>query len=131
MSWVEVFLVFLVLHLVGDFILQTEWQATNKFAGLSGNSTSRRALCMHVLTYTLAFAPAFIWIGDEESVGLALAAVALVALPHLVIDDGRLLAMYMRAVKHTPSPPAAGLVVAVDQSFHIVCLFAAALLIVA
>jgi hypothetical protein len=27
MPWVEVFVVFFVSHLVGDFALQTEWQA--------------------------------------------------------------------------------------------------------
>lgn len=34
------------IHWVGDFVLQTHWQAMNK-------STSGRALVAHVLTYTL------------------------------------------------------------------------------
>ena len=35
MSWVEVFAVLMVSHLAGDFLLQTEWQATHKFGGLA------------------------------------------------------------------------------------------------
>ena len=34
MSWVEVFNVYLVCHCVGDFLLQTEFQATRKAGGL-------------------------------------------------------------------------------------------------
>ena len=52
MIWVEVLVVFLVSHLVGDFALQTEWQAQNKRDGLGGDPTARRALLAHVLTYT-------------------------------------------------------------------------------
>jgi len=35
-SWVEVFAVFVVSHLVGDFLIQTEWQASHKLGGLGG-----------------------------------------------------------------------------------------------
>ena len=58
MLWVEAFLLFAVSHLVGDFILQTDWQAHHKHGGLGRNPTSRRALISHVATYTLAFVPA-------------------------------------------------------------------------
>ncbi len=44
MPWPEIFLVFLVSHLAGDFLLQTEFQATRKFGGLSGDPVARRAL---------------------------------------------------------------------------------------
>ena len=30
MAWVEVFAVFLVSHLTGDYLLQTDWQARHK-----------------------------------------------------------------------------------------------------
>ena len=63
MSWVSVLAGFLVAHMVGDYLLQTDWQARNKRGGLSGDAVARRALISHVTTYTLAFVPAFIWIG--------------------------------------------------------------------
>ena len=59
MSWVSVFASFLVAHMVGDYLLQTDWQARNKRGGLSGG-VALRALGMHVATYTLAFVPALI-----------------------------------------------------------------------
>ena len=66
MIWVEVLVVFLVCHLVGDFALQTEWQAQHKRDGLGGDPTARRALLAHVSTYTLAFVPAFVWLLAED-----------------------------------------------------------------
>ena len=62
-SWVSVFASFLVAHMVGDYLFQTDWQARNKRGGLSGG-VALRALATHVTTYTLAFLPALVWIGD-------------------------------------------------------------------
>ena len=126
MSWVEVFAVFVVSHAVGDFLLQTEFQALHKRGGLGGDPTARRALAAHVLTYTLAFLPALVWLGGEQGAAAALAVAAGVAVPHGVQDDGRLLGAYARAVKHTDPQPGM-LMLAVDQSFHLVVLFALAL----
>jgi hypothetical protein len=126
-KWVEIFAVFLVSHLVGDYLLQTEWQARNKWSGLSSSPESRRALLSHVAVYGLCFVPAFIWIGD--AIGAAIVAVAaLVVVPHLVQDDGRLLVRYIAAVKGLQTGPGSGLFVAIDQSFHVVALFLLALL---
>ena len=128
MSWVSVFAGFLVAHMVGDYLFQTDWQARNKRGGLSSSGTARRALFMHVTTYTLAFVPAFIWIGDELGAGWAVLAAALVALPHLVVDDGRIISLYLTRVKHAEATDAriAG---PVDQSFHALSLCIVALLI--
>lgn len=127
MNWVDAFAVFVVCHLVGDFILQTDWQARNKSGGLGRDPVRRRALLSHVAVYTLSFVPALVWIGIETSAARAVAVGALVAVPHWVQDDGRLLDAYMRRVKGM-TPGASGLRIAVDQSFHVVFLFAAALL---
>jgi hypothetical protein len=127
MRWVEIFSVFVVCHLVGDYLLQTEWQAVNKRGGLSGDSDARRALLMHVSTYTAAYVPALIWLAGDLGLATFLIA-ALIAGPHLVQDDGRLLANYMRAVKHRSAAPRDALVGMVDQSFHILALFLVALL---
>jgi hypothetical protein len=127
--WEEVFLVFLVCHVAGDFILQTDWQAVNKRGGLSRNNEARRALFSHVLVYTLVFIPAIAWIASETS-ALAVALLAAVSLPHLVQDDARVLMSWNRVVKRTVVPPGEPLYMAIDQSFHFVFLFGAALLAV-
>ena len=126
MTWVEIFAVFAVCHLVGDFALQTEWQAQHKRGGLGSDPTSRRALLAHVTTYTLAFVPAVIWLWDSIGAG-ALAVAAVIFATHLIQDDGRLVDSYMRLVKHTTSEDRPLVAVMVDQTFHGLLLFAVAL----
>jgi uncharacterized protein DUF3307 len=128
MEWFEVFAVFLVSHLVGDYLLQTDWQAVHKRGGLGSDPVARRALLGHVATYTLAFVPALIWLADDLS-ALALVGVAAgVAIPHLIQDDGRLLALYVQRVKGCDIVAFPLVGAAVDQTMHIVALFALAIL---
>jgi Protein of unknown function (DUF3307) len=129
-SWVAVFDVFVVCHLVGDFLFQTDWQATHKDRGLAGDPERRRALVSHVTTYTLAFLPALVWIACELELWRALLAAVVIFVPHLIQDDGRLLDSYMRRVKGPASVDSPGLRIAVDQSFHIVALLGTALLVI-
>jgi len=127
MAWVEVFAVFVVSHLVGDYLLQTEWQASHKRGGLGPDPTARRALVMHVTTYTVAFVPALVWLAGE--IGAAVVGVAaLVFVPHLIQDDGRLLVAYISKVKGPGVPENMFVFAAVDQTFHLVVLFGIALL---
>ncbi len=122
MAWVEIFAVFVVSHAVGDYLLQTDWQALNKRGGLTAPGTSRRALLSHVASYTVAFVPALVWLAaDLEAAVLALA--LLIALPHLVQDDGRLLTAYVRRVKGCGADTTREVFTAVDQSFHLLALF--------
>jgi hypothetical protein len=127
-SWVSVFTAFLVAHMVGDYLFQTDWQARNKRGGLSGDRVALKALVSHVTTYTLAFAPALIWIGDELDVGWALVSAALIFVPHLLIDDGRFVRAYLANVKRADGFDV-GLAASVDQSFHVLSLFLVALLV--
>ena len=127
MSWTEVFAVALVSHLVGDFLAQTEWQAVNKYGGLSGGE-SLRALVAHVSSYMVTFVPALVWIAGTAGAGLTLAVAAAIAVPHFVQDDGRLLIRYCRSFKHADIGPGDWLFTLVDQSFHVVTLFGVALL---
>jgi hypothetical protein len=127
-SWVAVFAGFLVAHMVGDYLFQTDWQARHKRGGLTGDALARRALVTHVTTYTLAFLPAFIWIGSELDVAWALAAAVLVFVPHLLIDDGRGVTFYLARVKGVEELNL-GLAASVDQSFHVLSLFLVALLL--
>jgi hypothetical protein len=131
LPWSEVFIVLVLSHLVGDFVLQTDWQAQHKHGGLGSSRESRRALFSHLTTYTLAFVPAFVWIGDSDGVGVAVAALALVYLTHLILDDGRLLERYVTAVKGPGALEVPLVMVAVDQTFHLLVLFGTALAVTA
>jgi uncharacterized protein DUF3307 len=126
-EWVEIFAVFLVCHLAGDFLLQTEWQATHKRGGLGNDAVARRALVSHVAVYGLTFAPALVWLAQDLGAGIAWVA-ALITLPHLVQDDGRLLTRYIKFAKKTVAQDGELLFVAVDQTFHVTALFGIALL---
>ncbi len=94
MSWVEIFAVFVVSHALGDYLLQTDWQATHKRGGLGGDRTARMALLSHVFTYTLAFVPARIWLATDGGLGAVRrwsCSPSGIYVPHMVQDDGRLL----------------------------------------
>jgi hypothetical protein len=126
MTWPAVLVAFLVSHAVGDYLLQTDWQARHKAGGLGRSAVARRALLVHGLTYTLAFVPALIWAKPGWGVGVA--AAALVFAPHVVVDDGRVVTWWLRRVKGTEAA-APTVVLGVDQSLHLVCLWAVALLV--
>lgn len=128
MSWVSVFTAFLVAHMVGDYLFQTDWQARHKRGGLSGDRVALRALVSHVTTYTLAFVPALIWIADQLDAGWALLSAVLIFVPHLVLDDGRFVRAYLANVKRAEGFDL-GLAASVDQSFHVLSLFLVALLV--
>ncbi len=128
MSWVAVLAGFLVAHMVGDYLLQTDWQARHKRGGLGPDPVARKALVSHVSTYTLAFLPAFIWIGVELGAIWAIIAAVLVFVPHLIIDDGRVVSLYLARVKRVDGLNL-GVAASVDQSFHVVSLFLAAMVI--
>jgi hypothetical protein len=124
MTWSAVFAAFVAGHVVGDFLLQTEWQAITKVRSLS-DPEGRRALFSHATTYTLAFVPVLIWVAAERSVARAIVVALLIAIPHIAVDDGRALREWMTSVKHAPNA-APGLRLMVDQSFHLVFLLGAA-----
>jgi hypothetical protein len=125
MNWSEVLLALLVSHLVGDFLFQTESQAVGKVGGLR-DARSRQALLSHLVYYMVAFIPALIWIAVEKTAGRAVVVAALIAVPHMLIDDGRMVSFWLRDVKRAPDA-SLGLRIAVDQSFHVVCLLAVSL----
>jgi uncharacterized protein DUF3307 len=125
--WVQAFMVLGVSHAVGDFVLQTEWQATRKHGGLGPDPEARRALLSHVFTYGLAMLPGFIWLGTEIGWPVVLIAVFVLG-THLIQDDGRLLFAYMRRVKKADPLKYPQLAILVDQSVHVTILFFAALM---
>ena len=127
MSWVEVFAVFVVSHLVGDYLIQTDWQAQHKRGGLMRDPVRRRALFSHVTTYTLAFVPALVWMAEDMGAGTLWVAAA-IFLPHVIQDDGRLLTWFVYRVKGCTDETAPVVFKPVDQTFHILTLFGLAVL---
>ena len=127
MSWSEVFTALLVCHLAGDFILQTEWQALHKHGGLGADPERRRALLLHVTTYSIPMLGALAWVVVEQDLLRAILAGLIISGTHVVQDDGRLLRRYVVRVKRTDPEFGSPLMIAIDQSFHVVWLFAAAL----
>jgi hypothetical protein len=128
-TWPALFGVFLLSHLAGDFLFQTEWQATHKHSRPLATPESRRALCMHALTYILAFVPSLVWVGTRSGAPTAVGIAALVVVPHLIIDDGRLVAGWVRRVKHVHGVPTTVVRLGVDQSLHMFTLAGVALLV--
>jgi hypothetical protein len=126
-GWAEVFVALFASHHVGDYLLQTQWQAVNKHGGLGRDPAARRALVMHVATYTAAFVPALVWLASELG-AYVVAIAALISIPHLIQDDGRLLMRYIRAVKHLEAKPGESIFSLTDQSMHLVTLALVALL---
>lgn len=128
MHWADIFAVLVISHLVGDFLLQTEWQARNKFGGFGGTGKPM-ALIAHGASYLIAFIPAMVWIGVDGAPGpWALGLATLVVVPHVLQDDGRLLIRYIAIVKRSQARAGDRLFVMVDQSFHLLALFGTALL---
>ena len=127
MTWVEVFIAFVVSHLVGDYLLQTDWQARHKRGGLArGAPDARRALFTHVSVYTLCFVPALV----VSDLGVELVwVIPAIFVPHLVQDDGRLLHAYMKRVKRLDPQENLAVSIAVDQTFHLLALLVLVLLI--
>ena len=128
MSWVSLLAGFLVAHMVGDYLFQTDWQARHKRKKLTENPMAFRALVSHVSTYTLAFVPPLIWIGANTSAGVAVLAAVLIFIPHLIVDDGRLVRFYLARVKRADGFDV-GLAASVDQSFHVLSLCLVAILV--
>jgi uncharacterized protein DUF3307 len=124
LSWSPALLALLVSHLAGDFLLQTDWQALNKRNGYE-DPLARQALSQHLGGYMTSFAPALLWVSRRRGKFRALTVAASIAIPHVLVDEGKLVQVWMRNIKHVDDP-APSLSLAVDQSFHVVCLLLSA-----
>lgn len=99
----------LIGHIVGDYLLQTNWQAENK-------QQSWRALTVHCLIYTLAVYLASLFYG-----GISVTSIGLIVFSHMIIDKGSLVRWWVTKVKKATTD-SSGLMFMVDQSFHLVVL---------
>jgi len=129
MTWSAVFVVFFVSHQFGDYLVQTEWQATHKRGGLSLHSpVATKALLAHTRNYAISYVPAFIWISSRLGWETLIVA-AVVVIPHLIQDDGRGLRAYIVRVKGMDPDVNHTVAALVDQALHMVALLGAALLV--
>jgi hypothetical protein len=119
-----VFLVLLAGHLLGDWVAQNDWQATNK-------TRSWAALTAHVASYHLLMGLLLLipLLRDGWPAGKALAALAVSALTHAVIDRRWPVRALMRAAGSPGFAAVEWGVIAVDQALHLFILAILAVLL--
>jgi hypothetical protein len=104
--------VLVILHLIGDWLLQTDWMAKEK-------GKNPQALAAHVSIWAACFIPAAVWLYNP------LWLVWLVG-THLLLDGTGFVRWWMRNVKRVPEADLRGsawwLAVVVDQVFHLLAL---------
>ena len=119
-----VFLILLAGHLLGDWVAQTDWQATTK-------TRSWAALTAHVASYHLLMGLLLLIpiLRDGWPAGKALAALAASAITHAVIDRRWPVRALMRAAGSPGFATIEWGVIAVDQALHLFILAMLAVLL--
>jgi hypothetical protein len=119
-----VFLVLLAGHLLGDWVAQTDWQATTK-------TRSWAALTAHVASYHLLMGLLLLIpiLRDGWPAGKALAALAASAITHAVIDRRWPVRALMRAAGSPGFATVEWGVIVVDQALHLFILVILAVLL--
>jgi len=109
----------ILAHLLGDWILQTEWQATNKMHNW-------RAMLAHVAVYHLVLCIALLlWFGPSDP--FVYIVVVSLAVTHAFIDRRWPIIALMRALRATRErEPEGWLVIIIDQCVHVLLLGAGA-----
>lgn len=105
----------LVAHLIGDWMLQTEFQALGK----AKNGFFNASLTAHCLSYTLCFVPA-IWLTPMHYSWLLL-----IFSSHMFLDRRWPVIWWIKTIKRTSEDTIKNLfwlVIAVDQVMHILVL---------
>lgn len=102
---------FVVAHFVGDYLIQTEYEALNKAQGRFWN----RALVVHCLKYTACFVP--ILLAYQVSMGWLMP----ILVTHLVFDRRWIIVLWRRHINRNSEQGIAQtfwLTVMIDQIFH-------------
>ena len=112
----------LVAHVVGDLLLQTEWQALNK-------GHNYRALFSHIGIYSIVILGVLVMDFGFQNISVYLV-VGMLALSHAFLDRTWPVIRYMKTFRLiVDREPQRLLVMAVDQAFHIILLAVAAYLL--
>jgi hypothetical protein len=107
-------------HIIGDWLLQTEWQAVNK-------DSNWKALAVHLLIYHVVVAIVLLWGFNIPPAQVGIVMVPLIVL-HAVFDRRGFVRQLMRLLRLTVTrEPGGWLIIAVDQSLHLLLLGATAL----
>jgi Protein of unknown function (DUF3307) len=109
-----VFLILLTSHLLGDWVAQSDWQATNK-------TRSWAALAAHVAGYHLVMGLLLLLpvMRDGWPAGKALAVVAVSAATHALIDRRWPVRALLRVAGSPGFASVEWGVIAVDQALHL------------
>ncbi len=107
----------LLAHVLGDWVLQTEWQAVHK-------RDNWRALITHVVVYHAIVLAVLLWQAGPGRPGLY-AVVAFLAVSHATLDRWTVIPLMRLLRIAVTREPERWLVVAVDQSLHLLLLGAA------
>jgi hypothetical protein len=111
-----------IAHLLGDWLLQTEWQAKNK-------TTNWVALLIHVGIYH-AVVLAFLIFGFGLRHPAVLLVVAGLAVTHAILDRRHFELWLIRTLRlRINEDPERWLVIAIDQSIHLILLAVASILL--
>lgn len=105
----------ILVHLAGDFLFQTEYEAMNKAQGHWWN----RALLLHCLKYTLGFAVAF------ALLDISLPWLILIFVSHMALDRRFLVVLWRKYINRNSEESIANtfwLTIIIDQIFHILIL---------
>ena len=105
----------LLAHIVGDWLLQTEWQALNKVHNW-------RALLSHVVVHHLVVLGVLLARFGFQDIRVFVV-VGLLAVSHAILDRHWPVVWLMRALKHiVVRPPERWLTIVIDQAIHILLL---------
>ena len=102
----------ILAHLIGDYLIQTEFEALNKALGRFWN----RALISHCVKYTLSFLPLVIWFG------LPLWWLLVIYGSHMVLDRRWFIIAWRKYVTRNSAESIKAtfwLTVVIDQIFHV------------
>ncbi len=112
----------LVAHAIGDWLLQTEWQARNKISNW-------RALAVHILVYHLVLF-AVLWFGFSVHNWTTVLAVMGLAVTHVVLDRRTFVHWLIRSLRlSTQTPLEPWFCIVIDQVLHLILLGIAAVII--
>ncbi|KMP19392.1 DUF3307 domain-containing protein [Bacillus paranthracis] len=112
---VSLFIVLYIGHKIGDYLLQTDYQAVNK-------KDNWIALISHCFTYTLAVSiMAYVFVGFFNWT-----AIFILFISHIIIDRKIFLnwwAKNIKRIRDTEEPAVQPGLIELDQAFHYIILF--------
>lgn len=112
----------ILAHILGDWLLQTEWQAKNK-------ASDWRAMFVHIALYHLVLL-ATLWLGFSLHGWYTVIIVGGLAVSHAILDQRAFVRWVIRAFRLSVNrEPESWFCIVIDQSLHFLLLGVAAALL--